>query len=158
MTIPPKTLARAEFLARVVRKECRHLITTDERLFDAGFTLEQIETLEETPDVADRVEAFVGRFGRLQDTLGDKLLPLLLSLLGEKVSSAIDNLDRAERLGFIESTDDWMAMRSLRNQMVHEYVEDTNILHDALWSGHGFVPLLTVSADKMLDEIERRIR
>lgn len=45
----------------------------------------------------------MGRFGRLQDTLGDKLLPLLLSLLGEKVSSAIDNLDRAERLGFIES-------------------------------------------------------
>ncbi|MDP2201173.1 MAG: hypothetical protein Q8K07_04085 [Methylicorpusculum sp.] len=36
-------------------------------------------------------------------------LPLLLSLRGEKVSSAIDNHNRAERLGFINSTDDWMA-------------------------------------------------
>ncbi|MBS3955563.1 MAG: hypothetical protein KGZ88_21680 [Methylomicrobium sp.] len=55
MTIPPKTLARVEFLARVVRKECRHLITTDEWLFDARFTLEQIEKLEETPDIAEHV-------------------------------------------------------------------------------------------------------
>lgn len=156
MTISPQTAARAEFLVRIVRKECRYLISTDERLFDGGFTLEQIDRLEATPDVAERVDAFVGRFGRLQDTLGDKLLPLLLSLLGEKVSSAIDNLDRAERLGFINSTDDWMAMRNLRNQMVHEYVEDPSILHGALLSGHGFVPVLTASADKMLDEIERR--
>ncbi|MDP2178680.1 hypothetical protein [Methylicorpusculum sp.] len=157
MTIPPQSLVRVEFLTRVVRKESLHLISTDKRLFDDGFTLEQIEKLDATPDVAERVEAFVGRFGRLQDTLGDKLLPLLLSLLGEKVSSVIDNLDRAERLGFINSTDDWMAMRNLRNQMVHEYVEDPSILHCALLSGHDFVPLLTASADKMLDEIERRM-
>lgn len=40
----------------------------------------------------------------------------------------IDNLDRAERLDLIKSTDDWLTMRKLRNQMVHEYVEDPEIL------------------------------
>ena len=67
------------------------------------------------------MEAFVSRFGRLQDTLGDKLLPQLLSALGEKISAVIDNFDRAEQLGLIASADEWMTMRSLRNQMVHEY-------------------------------------
>ncbi|MEN8170704.1 MAG: hypothetical protein ABFS08_10835 [Pseudomonadota bacterium] len=42
--------------------------------------------------------------------------------LGETVASAIDNLDRAERLGMISSADDWMTMHELRNQMVHEHV------------------------------------
>lgn len=71
--------------------------------------------LESNPDLAERVDAFVGRFGRLQDTIGDKLLPSLLVLLGERPSAAIDNLDRAERLGFIKSTEDWMTMRALRD-------------------------------------------
>lgn len=157
MTIPPKLSARLEFLARVVRKECRHLQSTDARLFGDGFTVKMLMNLEETPDIAERVEAFVGRFGRLQDTVGDKLLPHLLMLLAEKAGSAIDNLDRAERLGWIDSTEDWMIMRGLRNQMVHEYVEDIQILHDALLNGHRFVPTLIAIADKMLGEIDRRM-
>lgn len=82
------------------------------------------------------MEAFVGRFGRLQDTVGDKLLPLLITALGEKASAAIDNLDRAERLGLLRSADELMAMRNLRNQMVHEYVEDPEVLISALRAGH----------------------
>ena len=124
MTMKPKLLLRLQFLVRVVRKECKHLSTTDQRLFGSQFTLEQATRLEEDPDLSEQVEAFVGRFGRLQDTVGDKLLPLLLTALGEKPSTAIDNLDRAERFGLIKPADEWMTMRNLRNQMVHEYIED----------------------------------
>lgn len=112
--------------------------------------------LDANPDLAERVEAFVGRFGRLQDTVGDKLLPLLLNILGEKTSAAIDNLDRAERLELLQSADEWMAMRNLRNQMVHEYVEDPIVLFSALQSGHTFVPVLIDTANRMIAEIERR--
>lgn len=99
-------------------------MTTDQRLFGDPFTPERAGQLESDPDLAERVEAFVGRFGRLQDTVSDKLLPVLLVALGETPAAAIDNLDRAERLGLIVSADEWMTMRKLRNQMVHEYVED----------------------------------
>ena len=51
------------------------------------------------------MEAFVGRFGRLQDTLGDKLLPAYLAAEGEFPGTALDNLDRAERLGLLPSAD-----------------------------------------------------
>ena len=156
MTVDPRIALRLQFLARVVRKECRHLATTDQRLFASAFTLAQANQLEEDFALAERVEAFVGRFSRLQDTVGDKLLPLLLAALGERTAAAIDNLDRAERLGLINSADEWMTMRNLRNQMVHEYVEDPVVLTSALQSGHAFVPALIAAAGKMITEIERR--
>lgn len=156
MTVDAKTALRLQFLARVVSKECRHLATTDQRLFGSGFTLMQVNQLEADHDLAERVEAFVGRFGRLQDTVGDKLLPLLLTALGEKPAAAIDNLDRAERLGLLNSADEWMTMRNLRNQMVHEYVEDPAVLSSALQTGHAFVGVLIAVANKMLTEIEQR--
>lgn len=156
MTVEPRIALRLKFLTRVVRKECRHLAATDQRLFGNGFNLVHINQLETDPDLAERVEAFVGRFGRLQDTVGDKLLPLVLLVLGEKASAAIDNLDRAERLGLIGSADEWMAMRNLRNQMVHEYVEDPAVLASALQSGHAFVSVLVAAADRILAEIDSR--
>jgi len=156
MTLESGMLLRLQFLARVVRKECKHLATTDQRLFEGFFTLEHVARLEEDADLAERVEAFVGRFARLQDTLGDKLLPLLLNALGERSSAAIDNLDLAERLGLINSSDNWMTMRQLRNQMVHEYVEDPEILSSALQTGHEFVPELLIAANKMISELEQR--
>ena len=156
MIVDPKLAFRLQFLLRVIGKECKHLVTTDHRLFGGSFTLEQATGLEENSDLAERVEAFVGRFGRLQDTLGDKLLPLLLAALGEKPSAVIDNLDRAERLWLINSSDEWLAMRNLRNQMVHEYVEDPVVLYSALQAGHVFVQVLVASANKMTDEIERK--
>ena len=148
---------RLQFLVRVVRKECRYLATTDRRLFGAGLSLQQVAALDSDLDLAERVEAFVGRFGRLQDTISDKLLPSLLVLLGERPSAAIDNLDRAERLGFVKSTENWMAMRALRNQMVHEYVEDPVLLHGALQAGHVFVSELLAAGDVMTAEVEKRL-
>ncbi|MDP1696228.1 MAG: hypothetical protein Q8L45_00330 [Xanthomonadaceae bacterium] len=156
MTVKPGIALRLQFLVRVVRKECRHLATTDQRLFASAFTLAQASRLETDPDLAERVEAFVGRFGRLQDTIGDKLLPSLLTALGEKSSATIDNLDRAERLGLLMSADQWMTIRHLRNQMVHEYVEDPLVLTSALQTGHAFVPALIAAADKMVTEIVQR--
>lgn len=156
MTLDPKIALRLQFLVRVVRKECKHLITTDQRLFGKAFTVECVIRLEEDADLAERVEAFVGRFGRLQDTVGDKLLPLLLSAMGEKTSAVIDNLDRAERLGLIASADEWMTMRNLRNQMVHEYVEDAAVLSSALQTGHSFVVALIAAATRMCAEVEQR--
>jgi hypothetical protein len=156
MTLEAKVKLRIQFLVRVVRKECQHLASTDQRLFANTFTLTQVQQLEADPDLAERVEAFVGRFGRLQDTVGDKLLPLLLAALGEKTGAAIDNLDRAERLGLIHSTDEWISMRNLRNQMVHEYVEDPAVFTSALLSGHAFVPALIAATLKMMTEIEQR--
>ena len=110
MNIDPGSLGRLHFLLRVVRKESAHLNGTDERLFREPFTRDTAARLASDPELAERVDAFSTRFARLQDTLGDKLLPVLLQALGETTGAVIDNLDRAERLGLIESSDQWMML------------------------------------------------
>lgn len=157
MTTDRGASQRLLFLVRVVRKESAHLKLTDNRLFASSFTLEDVARLDSDPALAERVEAFVGRFGRLQDTLGDKLLPSILMALGEHTGPFVDNLNRAERLGWIDSVDDWMTMRQLRNQMVHEYIEDPIILINALNAGHAFVPSLWITADRLIGEVEKRM-
>jgi len=155
MKITPAQSARLEFLARVTEKACQHLHDTDDRLFADLFTIERAQKIELDPILAERLDAFVSRFGRLQDTVGDKLLPALLNALAEKTGPAIDNLDKAEKLGLIESADAWMEMRRLRNQMVHEYIEDLAVLTSALRTGHAFVPLLIAAARRCVAESQR---
>jgi hypothetical protein len=152
----PLNLERLRFLAAVVTKECRHLETTDRRLFAEPFGSDRAARLADDADLAERVEAFVGRFGRLQDTLADKLLPTLLAALGERPGAQLDNLDRAERLAFIDSADRWLTIRQLRNRMVHEYIWDPTVLANALKSGHEFVGQLVGAAKAMTGEMERR--
>lgn len=156
MKIESDQLERLRFLARVVQREQKHLLTTDQRVFNEPFTPERASGLADHVDEAERVEAFVSRFGRLQDTLGDKLLPLYLEALGEHLGATIDNLDRAEKFGLIPSSDDWLAMRKLRNQMVHEYIEDSTTLADALQAGHEFVPTLTAVVKAFLTDMRAR--
>jgi hypothetical protein len=124
-------------------------------LFGNLFTIEEAQKIEADPILAERLDAFVSRFGRLQDTVGDKLLPALLTALAEKTGPAIDNLDKAEKFGFIASADSWMEMRRLRNQMVHEYIEDLAVLASALRSGHAFVPMLVAAARQSVAEARR---
>lgn len=148
---------RLRFLQEVTRLEVRYLAQTDARLFPALMTEAQAINLPNEPDLAERVDAFVARFGRLQDNLGDKMLPAVLRWLGEPVGPAIDNLARAERWGWLGSADDWMRVRQLRNQMIHEYVKDPAVLVDALNTAHQHVPLLVGVADALCAEIDRRL-
>ena len=92
-------------------------------------------------------------FGRLPDTLADKLLPALLDWRAEPVAAAIDNLNRAERLGWIESVEVWTEVRRLRNRMIHEVVRDPAELASALTAAHAAVPLLTAAADAMASRV-----
>ncbi|MCX7562334.1 hypothetical protein OS176_02050 [Xanthomonadaceae bacterium XH05] len=89
MTGDDAQLQRLRFLARVVQRERKHLLTTDRRVFVKPFTQDRAQALADDVELAERVEVFAARFGRLQDTLGDKLIPALLRALGEPVGAAI---------------------------------------------------------------------
>ncbi len=134
---------RLRFLLEVVTLELQHLRGTDQRLFDQPFTADRAASLRGDALLAERVDAFAVRFARLQDTAGDKLLPALLTRLGEPVGSTLDNLDRAARLGLLSRTsDEWIAARALRNRMVHDYVRDPDLLAEAINEAHDAVPML----------------
>jgi hypothetical protein len=50
-----------------------------------------------------------------------ELLPALLQVSLEKTGSQLDNLLRAEKMGWISSAESWIEIRTLRNKLVHEY-------------------------------------
>ncbi len=150
-------MTRLLFLVETVGLEAHHLRQTDLRLFALPFDAARAANLRTNVDEAERTDAFVARFGRLQDTLGEKLLPELLRSLAEPVGPVIDNLDRAEKLGLLRSAEDWLAARKLRNRMVHEYVRDPAELAEALNEGHALVSLLADFGEAVAKFVERRV-
>jgi hypothetical protein len=136
------TLAQAErlrFLCTVAEREWELLAQVKARLFDKTKLTLNPETLATLSiEQTEQLDAFVARFGRLQDTLGDKLLPALLIAGGDQPGQMFDNLDRAERYEWIESAGDWADSRQLRNRMIHEYIQDpSSYVMRSMWRQRG---------------------
>jgi len=68
----------------------------------------------------------------------------------------VDNLNRAEKLGLVGSAEIWLVLCDLRNQMIHEYMEDLDKLTEALYKGHEHVSTLTGDATRILVDLEAR--
>jgi len=147
---------RLNFLCRVVNKEIQHLQYSAEKVFKGGFNEERARQIANDEELAEQVEAFTSRFCRLQDTIGDKLLPTWLDMLGEKKGVAIDNLDKAERIGVLPSVEQWLELRQLRNQMIHEYIEDLTILADALQTAYQHLGFIVGVAELIISDLSNR--
>lgn len=133
MTSLPANKTRLLTTLETTRKELNHLAYSWRQLFVTRHVDAQwVVALKDYPDEAVVLEAFVSRFARLQDTLAAKAIPLWLEALAEPTSSQIENLNKAERLGVINSTEDWLAARQIRNQLVHEYMVSADDLVAAL--------------------------
>lgn len=108
----------------IVAKEGKHLSYSWNSLFSQKIDIEWAASLEQNPGCAEQLEAFVSRYGRMQDTIADKLFPRWLLALAEVPGSQIETLNRAERLGVLSSTEQWLEARNLRNRLIHEYITD----------------------------------
>ena len=107
----------------IVGHEGKHLAYSWGRLYAHPIDADWVRRLESAPEIAERLEAFVSRFGRMQDTLADKLLPRWLMALAATPGSQIENLNRAEKLGVLDNVEHWLEARKLRNRLVHEYMQ-----------------------------------
>lgn len=81
-----------------------------------------LSVLESDPEKLRLVDQILFRFTKLQDAVGNRLIPATLSALHEPFEDwpMIDRLNRLEKLGFI-NTDEWFAWREIRNRLAHEY-------------------------------------
>lgn len=111
------------------RREGREALSYSwSKLFSQPIDVAWVASLEQNPSAAEQLEAFVSRFGRMQDTMADRLFPRWLIALAEAPGSQNETLNRAERLGILNSTDRWLEGRNLSNRLVHDnqekFVED----------------------------------
>ncbi len=158
MTLEAGLKERLVFLMRVIKKEQNHLAYSQGQLFKSDFNIAKAQELEVNQELSQILEAFNGRFFRLQDMVGDKLLPAWLSAVKDKPSTAIDNLDKAEKLGLLTSSDEWFELRHIRNQMVHEYIEDIEQLVKAVHAANNGIVLINDFAANLIADVEKRFK
>jgi hypothetical protein len=72
------------------------------------------------------VDAFIFRFIKTQDLIGEKLFKEYLDRVGDYKDSMsmLDVLHKLEKLEIIESAAKWMIFRNLRNSLTHEYPDN----------------------------------
>lgn len=131
MNVSADSRRRLSWLLSLSEKEARHLQRTSARITALKPDLEWIRSLEENEAHSEMLEAFVSRYSRLQDTIGNILSSLLEAAL-EPSGTQLDNLSRAEKLGWVDSVERWIALRELRNRLVHAYMESPEDLLEAL--------------------------
>ena len=106
------------------------LFPTDVTSFQA-FSQQEIE----------HIDQFIYRFTKMQDSLGLRLIPGIYAWLENDTSPKpfLDILNRLEKLGIIDSVDNWQFFRNLRNNLAHDYpeslvqtVETLSLLYDEI--------------------------
>ncbi len=140
-----------------VAREGEHLSWSRERLYAQPVDVNWVRELEHAPLLAERLEAFVARFGRMQDTMSGKLLPRWLLALAEEPGTQIESLNRAERLGVVTSTERWLEARKLRNRLVHEYAVRPEAFAADLVLAEGYSLMLFETFDRILEFAAHRM-
>jgi hypothetical protein len=75
------------------------------------------------------------RFTKLQDSMGEKVLPLILVLAQEPIPESItfaEKLNRLERIGAISSAEEWKRFLIVRNALAHDYPDDPELRASAI--------------------------
>ena len=128
----PEHAENAALALQLARKEAAHLQYTHRTLFAEPIDAAWVQQLSNRDDLAEKVDAFVSRFARLQDHIGEKLIPRFAALLGEAPKSMLDVLAYAERMQWIDSAEAFIGARKLRNLLVHEYMSDVKLFLQAI--------------------------
>ena len=128
----PEHAENAQLALALAKKEVAHLSYTHTTLFAQAINLQWVQSLEQHEELSEKIDAFVGRFGRLQDHIGEKLIPRFAALLGETPKSLLDVLSYAEKMGWIDNSEAFISARKLRNLLVHEYMSDSTLFLEAL--------------------------
>lgn len=122
----------ARLALELAEREAAHLRYTYRTLYAEPIDLAWVDALAAREDLAEKIDAFVGRFGRLQDHIGEKLLPAFVRLLGEQPKSLLDVMAYSERMGWVVDAEEFIGARKLRNLLVHEYMTESRLFHEAL--------------------------
>lgn len=113
----------------------RHAAVLGEALsaWDAQPVPPDLESIESDVGLRQLTDQILFRFMKLQDTLGERLIPATLDALAEPYEAwpMRDRIDRLEKLGFLD-VESWLRWRELRNRLAHEYPDESALRHAQL--------------------------
>ena len=100
------------------------------------------------PEELESFESFTGRFARLSDILIQKIFRLVDELDLDSQGTVRDRINRAEKKELIDSSDVFVEVRMVRNDIAHECLPEA--IHDM------FGKVLTLTPH-LLDSVERTV-
>ena len=119
--------------------------------------LSQLEDLDKT--TRRILDQFAYRFTRLQDDMGNILLPAILKNMAEDTHSmaAIDRFNRLEQLKWLQSSEEWLELRRVRNEFTHDYPEHSSErsskLREAIRVAHRLLEIFEEISSRIQREI-----
>lgn len=139
----------AKLALQTAEKEVSHLAYSHRTLYALAIDLQWVEALSQRDDLSEKIDAFVSRFGRLQDHIGEKLIPRFAALVGENTKTMLDALTFAERMEWIENAEVFFGARKLRNLLVHEYLTDPALFLEALQAADQATQMLLATVGRI---------
>ena len=96
-------------------------------------------------------DSLTSKFSRISDVYIQKVLKTALLLKREDWSSTIDMINKCEKISLINSAEDVLMIRDLRNSIVHEYAEDIikEIYSDTLELSEKLINIVNNSIDTL---------
>ncbi len=137
----------------------KHLIHLQNAMHDMSahypFTQNFIINLSE--DDLRILDTMTGRFSKLQDLLGTKIIDIYLESVNEPIigQSILDKINKLEKLYIIDSADLWTELRDVRNHISHEYPDNPQLAADHLNDAYKFALQLIAIYHKLKSEIYR---
>lgn len=79
-------------------------------------------------------DQYLFRFAKLQDTMGDKIFPLIVQAYEQNTQPQpfIDILNKLEKFGLLNSTKEWLNLRQIRNIIAHQYDDEAQEMSQAI--------------------------
>lgn len=110
-------------------------------------------------DQVEHVDQMVYRFTKLQDALGAKLFPAILSVLREDAASltVFDMLSELEKAGAVTDAAEWASMRETRNELAHDNQDDPEDGSRYLNDLYAAVEKLQTAAEHATAFVEERV-
>ncbi len=104
-----------------------HLAMLDKSVIALAYSYDKCSAIGEKEEYdlteQESFEALTSRFARASDILTQKVFKTLFILLQENIKTIIDAANFLEKLEIIETADNLLNIREIRNQIAHEYVE-----------------------------------
>ena len=149
----PEHVDNALYALHLAEREAAHLAYTHKTPFEQKIDLEWVNGIACHENVAEKIDAFVGRFGRLQDHIGEKLIPRFAQLMGEQPKSLLDVLSFAEKMQWLDSAEEFIGSRKLRNQLIHEYMTNPELFLEALLAADDASQLLLETVTRIKKQL-----
>ena len=80
------------------------------------------------------IDQYLFRFSKLQDTIGNKLFKAVVGNYVENIEELtfLDILNKLEKIGIIDSAEEWNLLRTIRNDISHQYDDSPAQMAEAL--------------------------